>query len=335
MKIFKSAWRLMFVLLLLFSLTINVAMFVGGTIYKMASSAFGAATGIQTAAAQHADEIADLGSDLANERRVSRELRGEVADISDNLVSERKVTKKLRKDVTGLSGDLATEKAVRRKLSHEIADLSGDLVAERLALKKVRRQLIGAGAVMITYRGKKMVRNQAVELTADSISKRAVKTSSRSVSSMAGEALPYLGTAVIVGVTALELKDLCDTIKDMTELKRSFNPELQHAEDETTVCSMKVPSKEELWETAKASPEMAWAAAKDATPTLEDIQNYEFPNINWTEAWNTTAEGAESVWSATKSGAGAAMDATAETTGGWLIDAKKYWSGEEVQQDDQ
>ena len=69
-----------------------------------------------------------------------------------------------------------------------------------------------------------MARSQAVELTTDRISKRAVITSSRSIGSMAGEAIPYLGTAVIVGVTTLELKDLCDTLRDMNELKRSFSP---------------------------------------------------------------------------------------------------------------
>lgn len=328
MKIARIVWKLVLILLLFLSLTLNVAMFVGGSMYKMASSAFGAATGIRTVATQHADEIADLGGDLANERRVRRELTGEVADISDNLVAERRVSRSLRGEVTDLTGDLAAEKTARRKLKNEVVDLSGDLAAERLASKKARNQLTEAGADVVTYRGKKMAKNQAVELTADSISKRAVKTSSRSIGSMAGEAIPYLGTAIIVGVTTLELKDLCDTIKDLNELKRSFNPEVENSEDQTTVCSMKVPTAGELWEIAKASPELAWAAAKDATPTLEEIQSYEFPDIDWTGAWNSTVERTGSGWSATKDGAGAAMDATAETTSNWLDSATKYWSGE-------
>lgn len=349
MKLLISAWKFFFVTLLLFSLALNVAMFVGGTIYKMASSAFGAATGIRTVAVQHAAEVAELGVDLADERRVGRELRGEVADISDNLVSERTVKQELQGEVADLSdnlvserrvvaslkgevvdltGEVAAERVARRKLSGEVVELSGGLAAERMASKKMRSQLSDTTAGLVTYRGRKMAINEAVDITADRISKRAVKTASRELGSMAGEALPYFGTAVIVGVTALELKDLCDTLKDMSELKLAFNPSAETSDDETKVCSLRVPTKEELWEYAKASPGQAWAAAKVATPTLEEIQNYEFPDIDWTGAWSTTTEGAGSAWLATKDGADAALDATAETTSGWLDSATKYWSGD-------
>ncbi len=173
-----------------------------------------------------------------------------------------------------------------------------------------------------------MSRSQAVELTADSISRRAVKTSSRSIGSMAGEAIPYLGAAVIAGVTALELKDLCDTLKDMNELKRSFTPGKPASEDEATVCTMKVPTAQELWEVAKSSPETAWNAAKEATPSLEEIQQLEFPDIDWTAAWASTMEGTENAWAATKNGAGTAIEATVDATSGLWKGAKKYWSDE-------
>jgi len=329
MSVIRSAWKFVLVLLLLFSLALNVAMFVGGSLYSMASSAFGALTGIRTVAAQHASEVAELGSDLANERKAGRELRGEVVDLSDKLVSERRVAANLKGEVAELTGDLAAERTARRKLTSEVAEISGDLATERVTSKKARSQLSDATENLVSYRGRKMAASEAAEITADRISKRAVKTSIRSIGSMAGEALPYIGAAVIVGVTAMELKDLCDTLKDMTELRRAYNPELNASEDETTVCSMKVPSSGELWEMTKASPGQAWAAAKEVTPTLEDIQNYEFPDIDWNGAWNATSEGAGSAWSAIMSGASTAMDATAETTGGWMDSAKEYWSGEE------
>ena len=328
MKFIKLAWRLIFVVVLLLSITLNLVMFLGGSMYKMASSAFESATGIRTVAAQHADEIADLGSNLADERRLTRELRGEVAEVTDNLVSERKVSQKLSGEVTDLTGDLATERTAQRKLKNEVAELSGELAAERLASKKARSQLADAVADMVTYRGKKMARSQAVELTTDRISKRAVITSSRSIGSMAGEAIPYLGTAVIVGVTTLELKDLCDTLRDMNELKRSFSPGETVNEDETTVCAMKVPSAKELWKVAKSSPETAWNTAKASTPSLEEIQQLEFPDVDWTSAWGSMMEGTESAWSATKNGAGKAIDVTLETTSGIWDGAKKYWSDE-------
>lgn len=307
MKLAKFSFRMVPVVFLVASITLNIALLVGGSVYRLTSSAVEAVTGLRTVAAQHADEVADLGSQLVNEKRVSRELRSEVADISDNLISERKMTKKLQGEVTELSGDLA---------------------AQRVASKKLRNQLSDTGADLVTYRGKKMARSQAVELTADSISRRAAKTSSRSIGSMAGEAIPYIGTAVIVGVTALELKDLCDTLKDMSELKRSFTPGAPESDDEATVCAMKVPTAQELWEVAKSSPETAWNAAKEATPSLEEIQQLEFPDIDWTAAWATTMEGTENAWAATKDGAGTAIETTVEATSGLWEGAKKYWSDE-------
>lgn len=328
MPIIKSAWKLIFVLFLVLSLALNVAMFLGGSLYSMASKAFGAATGMKTVAIQHADEMAELSSDLINERRINRELTGEVTDITSNLVSERKVASELREEVTDLTGGLAAERTARRKLTGEVAELSGDLAAERIASKKIRNQLTETTSDLVTYRGRRMAVNEAVDLTANGISKRAVKSSSRSITSMAGEAIPYVGTAVIVGVTALELKDLCDTIMDMNELRRAFNPELQLSENDTTVCSMRVPTTEELWAMAKASPGQAWAAAKEVTPSLEDLKSYEFPEIDWTGAWNSSLGGAENAWTATLDSAGTVLDATTETTGRWIDDATKYWSSD-------
>ena len=274
----------------------------------MASNAVGAVTGMRTVAVQHAAEVAELSSDLVNERRINRELKGEVAD---------------------LAGNLATERTARRKLTGEVTELSGDLAAERVASRKIRNQLSESTSNLVTYRGKRMAVNEAVDRTANGISKRAVKSSSRSITSMAGEAIPYVGTAVIVGVTTLELKDLCDTIKDMNELRQAFNPELKPSEDDMTVCAMKVPTTEELWEIAKTSPSQAWAAAKEATPTLEDLKSYEIPDIDWTGAWNTSVDGAGNAWTATLNGAGAALDATTETTGGWIDSATEYWAGDD------
>lgn len=115
---------------------------------------------------------------------------------------------------------------------------------------------------------------------------------------MAGESLPWIGTAVIVGVTALELKDLCDTIRDMNALKIAFNPELEPSEDELTVCSARVPSRQELWASTKASPGVAWAKAKELTPTLEDLKSIEVPEADWsfyrrslTETYDATRDG--------------------------------------------
>jgi len=117
---------------------------------------------------------------------------------------------------------------------------------------------------------------------------------------MPGEVIPYLGTAIIVGVTALEISDLCATLKDMTALKKAFSPDLLETDEELEVCSIKVPPKEEIIATVKASPQKAWIAAKEASPSWEEIKNTEMPDVNWSDLLDETVESGENLWGSTK-----------------------------------
>ena len=107
---------------------------------------------------------------------------------------------------------------------------------------------------------------------------------------MSGEAVSYLGTAVIVGVTALEIGDLCATLKDISALKRAFNPSFQQSGEEMEFCSVKVPLKEDIMVAIKASPKKAWVAAKEALPTVDGLKEMEISDVNWSEVWGKTRE---------------------------------------------
>jgi hypothetical protein len=268
LKTLNLSWKLFFAVLLALSLSINVALFVGGSLYQLASSAFGAVTGVRTVALQHADEVAQLSSEIAEGRAARKQLRRELTEATANL---------------------ATERAATRELRAELADPLSRLVV---------------------FRGKPVAIRDAVDATAARISKRAVVTSSREVGSMAGEAIPYIGAAVIVGATALELKDLCETLQDMGELQRAISPEAMPSEDEKTVCNQPIPTREALWESVKGSPKAAWQAARGAIPTLEEIKSFELPEMDWKGAWFTAVEGAGRALEATETGAGSAAAAT-------------------------
>lgn len=285
MKILKWTWRLLkltrapiFAALLIASLSLNFALFTGGLVYNVASSAFEAVTGRRTIASQQASIVAELAEDIDLERKVNQELHGEIADISEELVNEKKITK---------------------KLGVEIADIGEDLTLARQMSKQMRKELTDPKSHIVTYKGRKMALSKAVETTSDTVSRRAAKTATREIASMGGEALPLIGTSVIVAATAFELYDLCETIKDMNALKFAFNPDLKPSEEEATVCSMKVPTKEELWESAKASPRAAWKTAREHTPTIENVQNYEFPDVDWTGVWTTSTGTTDRLKSAT------------------------------------
>ena len=98
----------------------------------------------------------------------------------------------------------------------------------------------------INFKGKKVTVAQAVGSTTNGVKRRAAKTAAKSVSAMAFEAAPLIGTTAIVGITALELRDLCETAKDMDALNRALNPDEATDVDQTSVCSIAVPTREEL-----------------------------------------------------------------------------------------
>ena len=300
--------------ILVLSIFLNTILFIGGSFYAAASSLFETVTGVRTIASQHASELSNVNDRLISEKKINRELKTEVGQLSDNLVSEKKISRELKTEVAGLSDNLLSEKKISGELKSQVAGISDNLASEQkigraLKAKVARLTLLSKG--LVNFRGKKIPIKNAVDLTADTISKRAVKTSKREVSSMAGEALPYFGTAVIVAVTAMELVDLCDTIQDMNVLKRAFDPNLNPSEEELTVCSIKIPTRAELVEQLKASPEKAWKAAKEATPTIEELKDIEIPDVDFkavvagskgkaTELWGSTQESSQKTYSKVK-----------------------------------
>jgi hypothetical protein len=100
----------------------------------------------------------------------------------------------------------------------------------------------------VNFKGKKVTVAQAVGSTTTGVKRRVAKTAAKSVSAMAFEATPFIGAAAIVSVTAWELKDLCETAKDMDALNRALNPDEATDVDQTSVCSITVPTREELQE---------------------------------------------------------------------------------------
>lgn len=290
----KWLLRLVFVSVFALSLAFNVAAVLGGAIYSAVSGAVESVTGAKTLLTQQADEVAELNADLIAERRVQRELRGDVADLSGDLAVARTAKRELRDQVAELGEEVASSKVALRRTRNEVLSLSDDLAAARLARRELQDDL---AAGLVVFKGRKIALREAVGETADTVSSRAAKSATRETASMAGEALPYVGTAVIVGVTALEIKDLCETIRDMNSLKSAFNPDLQPSEEELTVCSMAVPSRQELLNATLSAPGKAWEYSKAAIPTLEDIRGIELPSLSdVVKLWNATRAVAEGHW---------------------------------------
>lgn len=297
---------------LMLSLCVNLALFLGGSLFSVLNNGFEAVTSIQTIGSRNKAEIAQLGDNLVVERKAKQELKAELGETSAELISEKKIKRELSTQLTNTSADLATERKIKAELKSQLGRTSQNLITERQAKKALQSKLASqAGELaaektsnrilksrydeildgLVTFKGKAVPVTKAVSQTVMQIGRRSSRSAARSVASMPGEAIPWIGTAVIVGVTSLEIRDLCLTMKDMTELQRAFDPSFKTNEDDLEVCAIKVPPKEEIVAAVKASPGKAWEAAKEATPSLEDIRNMKMPDV---KGWWETGEGAVS-----------------------------------------
>ncbi len=81
---------------LLASLTLNVSMFVGGTIYNLASSAFESATGLRSVASRNKIAATKLRSQVAFERKNSKKLQMKANKAVKELKSKRLAIAKLK-----------------------------------------------------------------------------------------------------------------------------------------------------------------------------------------------------------------------------------------------
>jgi len=325
MKILRIIWQiirkikfLIVVSILALSLVINGTLFVGGKLLSVVTGGFEAITGMQTLSTKNKTKISNLNDNLLVEQKIKRELKTDLAETSGQLVIEKKAKRGLKNELAQTTLHLTTERKIKRELKNELVEASGKLVVEKqskralkkqikeqaseLALERVSKRAMNQrfrdlAMGLVPFKGKKVALSAAVNETADTIGKRSLKSARNNIAAMPGEAIPWLGTSVIVGVTALELYDLCATIKDMNELKRAFNPSTSVTDEELTVCSMEVPSTEDILSAVKNSPSAAWAKAKDITPTLEEIKATEMPDFSswWDEKQKNTSDLSEKI----------------------------------------
>ncbi|EBA04181.1 hypothetical protein RB2150_06758 [Rhodobacterales bacterium HTCC2150] len=272
---FSAVRGLIFVALFAISLIFNITLLASNFVFGVASSAFSALTGTRSLVVSQADEIASLNANLLSERQIHRELRGEVAEVSTELAAERAAQVANRQVVREVRTELA-------ETSTRLAVNQAELVASRQIQRELRGEVAEVSLELSSRRASQLALRNATRATAGQIAERNRRSALRNVASMPGEALPLWGTAVIVGVTGLELYDLCQTMIDMTELQRLFDPNLETPEDQLTVCNMEVPSREEIWEAARTSPATAWNAARNAMPTAKNFRALELPDFEWT-----------------------------------------------------
>lgn len=308
---------------LVISISMNIVLFVGGSFFAALNTGFEAFTGIKTISSRNRAQIATLGDQVALERQAKREVKGQLRDttaeladaklakrqltkqtkdLSADLVAERKMKRELRGQVADISSALVVARGVTRNLKAEVKEQASELATMRVTNRQLKSQVRDLGMGLVPFKGKKVALKTAVDETAEAVGSRALRTARREVASMPGEAIPYLGTAVIVTATALEVADLCATLKDMSALKKAFNPDLESSPEELEVCAIKIPPKDELVEIISRAPGQAWSGTIEALPTIDDLKSMELPDTSVEKIWDGTMKAGENLWVKTMDG---------------------------------
>lgn len=74
------------------------------------------------------------------------------------------------------------------------------------------------------------------------LARRISRNLARHVAVTAGTSIPYIGVDVSVAMTALDIKEGCESLRELNEMNRVMNSERV---DETHVCGMQAPAREE------------------------------------------------------------------------------------------
>ena len=220
-------------------------------------------------------------------------------------------------DIARLQAENAAERKAHREARSELAETSGVLVSERRAREKATRELT-------TLSNASKSAKQAANEAAERVTRRTQRAAVRETTVMPAEAIPWLGTAVIVSATALELADMCATIQDMTSLQRALDPSIIAPPEEAEVCGMQVPTRKELWNAAKNAPAQAWEAGIEIMPTADELREIELSDIDWRGMGNAFAESAAS-WGSAAVDKGADLGAAASEKAQAGFEKLKHW----------
>lgn len=130
----------------------------------------------------------------------------------------------------------AAEAAVRQQRAATTA-----LIANSLVL------VDATNALVKEHRGLKRAHLALADTTkviSRRVAARTAASATRSVTTLTGKALPFAGTASILALTAYDIADACQTLKDANELALAAGVEPDG--EEGRICKMQVPSMERV-----------------------------------------------------------------------------------------
>lgn len=174
--------------------------------------------------------------------------------------------------------DKLTDKIIKNEA--RISNLEDDIRTKDRKIRTLTEDIKKPKKVV--YRGTQITVSDAILDTNKRIARRTVSAATRNASSVVAESIPYFGIAVMLAVTAADLNDSCNTIKDLHALDVAIDPNKAFSTDDSDICGLRVPTPEETWEQVKNGSAEAWDQAREYLPSLPE---YSLPAWNDVSLW--------------------------------------------------
>lgn len=103
-----------------------------------------------------------------------------------------------------------------------------------------------------------IAKNKTVRTISERMTKRTTIAASRNIASIPGQAIPLVGTGLIIGVTTWDIYDYCENLKDIKELNNVIGQQV-NVKNQKEICGWTPPTKEEVMAEVKEN----WQGAYD------------------------------------------------------------------------
>lgn len=140
-----------------------------------------------------------------------------VRSVSDGSILGNSPTEVRKHDVAVATQGLLTEKNV---LTRRALDLTTDAIAIAAEIKAIKNEKLALEATAQAWEQRHrqvedtlLKHRSSTQKLSKSVIQRVARNTSRNVSGLFGKSVPYLGIAVTLAMTGLDVVDACDTVR--------------------------------------------------------------------------------------------------------------------------
>lgn len=291
----KASKTLILTLLLISALAMNVATLTVDSVFRGLSTLLDGAIALTGLSNSNKTIYAK------NKAKAASVYKAKVASLKSEISRKNKRIEKLKSHQKGL---IKSQKNLIMVSDNHISNLSKynlNLKNKNKTLNNKNKMLNNKNKMLrkkvnalkyVTHNGKRKTINEVVKETTDRVSRRAAIDASRNVASAPAEAIPYVGIGAVAVVTGWEIYDACETMKDLHNMNVAFNPNADDSEA-TRVCSIEVPTTDEIFKSVKSAPSKSWDKAKEwasSAPDLPDMPSWNEFSVASKENWGNFKE---------------------------------------------